>query len=167
MVRRHAAFRTLLALPLALFSAVPSVEWCYAPRVPLTPEAFAACLASEFTGCTAEVECGDASCAAANDSPSCPPSLACEDAVRAPEGEPSAEPNGPERAFCIGNPVGGFGVRPSPDDDSRPLAVAPAIHPPQVREPIRDPGTPLASSVAEPVPRAPEAATPIRGPPRS
>lgn len=182
MVRRHTGFRTLLALPLALFSAMPSVEWCYAPRVPLTPEAFAACLASEFTGCTAEVECGAASCAAADDSPSCPPSLACEDAVRVKEGEPCAvgsasenspgadaapDPALPDRAFCVGGPAGGPGLRPSLDDDSRPLGDALATSLADVARPIRDAGVPLAAPRFEPIPDPPEAATPIRGPPRA
>lgn len=189
MVRRRAvSFVKLLTLPVALIAAIPSVQWCSEAPVPMSPEAFAACLVSEFTGCAAQVECSAASCDA-QDPPSSPPSLACEDAVRTTEGEscagsscgagsearpasgerkatgPPREATGRERAFCVGSLAGGFGLRPSLDDDSRPRVADLVAYPPEVRAPAPELGARLDNSVSEPVPRPPEAAAPIRGPP--
>jgi hypothetical protein len=183
MVRRAAvSLVNSLTLLVALFAATPSVQWCDETPVPMSPEEFAACLVSEFTGCNAQVECSAASCAA-QDPPSSPPSLACEDAVGTTEGASCAgsscggdfeerpasgaprESTGQDRTFCVGNPAGGFGLRPSLDDDSRLLVADLASYPPEGRAPAPERGAHLDDSVAEPVPRPPEGATPIRGPP--
>lgn len=206
--RPPSRFWSLIGLPLALFSAMPSVQWCSGPWVPLTQEQFAACLASEFTGCTASVACSLPSCtegaatrqddagtacesAASNESVSCPPPLACEvdalvqeagsceeasacpqdargassgataDADRGPD---SAAPT-PARAFCVGNPAGGFGLKPLPDDDTRPDASFVAAAATNLARPPLDRGRPIASPFARPGPAPRHPTAPIRGPP--
>jgi len=165
----------LVGLPLALFSASPSVQWCSGPWPVLTEEQFAACLASEFTGCTAEVDCALPSCESSNASVSCPPPLACEDAIPAQEAEPCGEPGpgdrapsaAPEaaRAFCLGNPAGGFGLRPVPDDSAGPDAGLPVATLASLEEPAPERTGWIAAPDAGPR-LAPRSSTaPIRGPP--
>lgn len=146
--RPSSRFVALLALPLALFAAMPSVQWCSGPWVPLTDEQFAACLASEFTGCTATVACSLPSCGASTESPSSDPA-----AADAP------------RAFCVGSPAGGFGLRPTPGDASSPHAAyvdgaAVALSLPSC---VR--GERIATPDTEPFPDPRLPTAPIRGPP--
>ena len=121
----------LCALPIALWSAAPSIRWCAiswadfpecmvrAPggrcdlAQPSEPQG------AEAPGCDAEVWawgllCDPTACAAG-----------CVDSERPTFPDDSRESRGSTRGFCIRGPVGGDGVKPELVDDSQPQPAHP------------------------------------------
>lgn len=118
-----------LILPLALWSAVPRLEWCPIGWAEVRPDCFAACAG----------DADPARCEAGRAQPPCDPG--CTPSVRAAE-PPSPLDSAPAdaypggRAYCLGGPSGGDGLLPfTPDAPNAsefvavlpPAAPAPAI----------------------------------------
>jgi hypothetical protein len=129
----------------------------------MTQEQFAACLASEFTGCTASVACSLPSCGTALAGDAGTPCESPADSACEPASD--AESSADSRAFCVGNPAGGFGLKPVPDDEARPDASFVAATATNLAHPPLDRGRPIASPSAGPGPAPRHSTAPIRGPP--
>ena len=126
---------------LALWSAVPAIEWCSVSWAEVTDECIVSCAVAEGQSPIARGTCP------ADGSP-CGP-----------------EPRASERAFCLHGPVGGSGVSPASvlDDIDAPLAAL------MVEEPPTSPPTTPAAAIAVDVDVGEQPARgerpPVRAPP--
>jgi hypothetical protein len=160
-------------VPLALWSATPTIQICSVSLAALTDDQRAECLVAQLWGCSPAATrqpaassetsaacdaapCGGAMCGASeceargSDAPNCNTS-AC---------DPS------RRAFCVGDPTGGSGLLPQAGTDSvgpSLLAAEPVLSAPT------EVGIPRPSHVSSPRPELVpwRSAGPIRGPPVS
>jgi hypothetical protein len=126
-VHRPQRLAALLALPLALWSAAPSIRWCWIAWEQF-PECFAVCPntgARPYAAGDDACAPGDAACAAGAEADHDCSAGACSSASSC---DRAAAPTTPARSgdrtrlFCIGSPVGGFGVKP-PLADASPQAL--------------------------------------------
>lgn len=151
-----------LALPLALWSAIPGVQWCQVGWAEVSLECFAECSIERPDRSVGEA-CAPAVCDGS--ARGCPAGMpACGLAPCGSATEPSeAPPAG--RAYCLSGPAGGDAIPPVPLDASPPLAILPAAG--WAAMPATVAWHPLAQATARP-PRPAGGAVPrIRAPPRS
>jgi len=145
--RRPARITAALNVAIALWSAVPGIQWCSVSWADVTDECLVSCATSEaFAG---GERCGP-----------CPAEgTAC---------DTDTEPRASERAFCLHGPVGGSAISPaSPlDDATDPSASTPADDAVDA-EPVRSRAWTLAvdTDVGRQPPRGER--PPIRAPPTS
>jgi len=132
----------VIALPLALWSTVPGIQWCRVGWAEVRAECFVAC-SIEPSGCPQNP--GGAAASPTEGSPeasaACPPSPCGPGAIAAngcpagsgtctlgpcdPGGDSGEWPAG-GRAYCLSGPSGGDGVPPLPPGAGPPVAVVPA-----------------------------------------
>jgi hypothetical protein len=132
---RTSRWASALALPLALWSAVPGVQWCPLGWAEVSPACYVACVSPAAILDVGTKRCCERSCpasqghCAADASDSCPVQagpFAC--GPDAPDSAPADRyPGG--RAYCLGGPSGGDGLAPGTleaPDASGPGAALPA-----------------------------------------
>jgi len=131
---RTSGWAGALALPLALWSAVPGVQWCPLGWAEVTPACALACVSPAAILDVGSGGCCERSCptsqapCATGDSDSCPiqagPSACGTETSDSVPDDPY--PGG--RAYCLGGPSGGDGLAPGTleaPDASGPAAVPP------------------------------------------
>jgi hypothetical protein len=116
--RRLSRAATLGALPIALWAAIPAIQWC-----PNGAEVMIECLVLDpdpalAAVCTSSCDpraCSPApnACATTAEGPAC--GSACDDAPSPVESPPASG-----SAFCLDDPSGGNGVRPMPLEVDQP-----------------------------------------------
>jgi hypothetical protein len=113
-----------LALPLALWSAVPGVQWCPVGWADVGLECFAECSIERPTGSGGCGAVGAQACAGA--ARGCPAGMAA--CGLEPCGADAGTADGPPggRAYCLSGPAGGDGIPPVPLDSAPPIAILPA-----------------------------------------
>lgn len=153
-----------LALPLALWSAIPGVQWCSVGWADVRLECFAECSIerSEDPGSPCPAGAGG-SCGV--EAQGCPAGLA-ECALgpcNADGGSSEGLPGG--RAYCLSGPTGGDAVPPVPLDAAPPLAIVPSAD--WDETPADGVERPIERTVARPPTPAIGAVPRIRAPPES
>lgn len=149
----------VLALPIALWSAVPGVQWCAVGWADVSLECFAECTV-ERPDCSA----GEAAACDGSALGCLAGVAACGLEPCASDAEPAEAPAG-GRAYCLSGPAGGDAIPTVPPDASPPLAILPASG--WAVRPVSDAGQPLAQATARP-PRPSSGAVPrIRAPPET
>jgi hypothetical protein len=152
----------VLALPLALWSAVPGVQWCPVGWAEVSLECFAECTIerpTEDKACSAVAESSPAACDGS--ARGCTAGVA--ECGLAPCGaDDSGEPPG-GRAYCLSGPLGGDGIPPVPLDASPPLATLPVSD--WSGAPAEEAERPAVREVARPPTPATGAVPRIRAPP--
>ena len=146
-----------LALPLALWSAVPGVQWCQVGWAEVSLECFAECSIEGPDGSAG----GAGACADA--ARGCPAGVAA--CGLEPCGADAETADGPPggRAYCLSGPAGGDGITPVPLDASPPVAFLPASD--WGRAPAEEAEPPAVRTEPRPPPPATLAVPRIRAPP--
>ena len=155
---RTSRWATALALPLALWSAVPGVQWCPLGWAEVTPACVVACVSPAAILDVGTRGCCERSCPTSQSSCAVDASDACpiqagpfacgsETSESAPD---DRYPGG--RAYCLGGPSGGHGLAPGTleaPDASGPAAVLPDE--PDVARPVGV-ACPVVAALAHPPP---------------
>jgi len=132
---RTSRWASVLALPLALWSAVPGVQWCPLGWAEVRPECFASCTSPAAILDVGTRGCCERSCTTLPTSCAGDASDACPIQAGPFECGPGAPESAPDdrypggRAYCLGGPSGGDGLAPGTleaYDASGPAAVLPA-----------------------------------------
>jgi len=125
---------TALALPLALWSAVPGVQWCPLGWAEVTPACVVACVSPAAILDVGTRGCCERSCPTSQGSRAVDASDACPIQAGPFACGPGASETAPDdrypggRAYCLGGPSGGDGLAPGileAPDASVPAAVLP------------------------------------------
>ena len=158
MVRpfRSSRWSSVLTLPLALWSAVPGVQWCPLGWAEVRPECFATCASPAQVVVAGSDGCCERACDAVPErrATPCPDEAAC-----ATDGE-ADYPGG--RAYCLAGPSGGDGLplaSPVAPDAAGPAAVLPiadalAVAPVRAERPVDAPASHPPASPIGAVPRS-------------
>ena len=126
---RSSRWPSALILPVALWSAVPGVQWCPLGWAEVPPECFVACVSPATILNVGSPGCCEESCGAVA---SCPPRETCGAEESGPlEGTNPDAPYPGGRAFCLSGPSGGEGVprgaEVAPDSPGRVAVLPPVI----------------------------------------
>ena len=176
-----------LLLPTVLWSAVPAIRWCSLRWDQVCPQMVLRCVTvmAHVADTCQEPECplarssrgeGVAPAAAAAEEPECSAGGACPIAAETPapegseaRGSTTSDANAPAtshgRAYCLGDPVGGPGLRNRVARVAPPMPLALLVAVVALQPPANESHWPRPESNARPPTRSWAALPPIRAPP--